>query len=207
MGAIADLVKAGYVRHIGLSEVGAETIRRARSGASHRRSADRVFADLARHRGRHPADLPRARHRHHRLWRAVARPDQRPLVEGARGRAGFPRRCSPRFQGENLDTQPGAGRALAQRLPSGRRDRRAGRDRLGGGAGRPTSCRWSARAGATGWPRRWARSTSICRRTPSRHRARRAARCRRRRALSGRAARPHGQRERPGAMRALRIAE
>jgi aryl-alcohol dehydrogenase-like predicted oxidoreductase len=29
IGAIADLVKAGYVRHIGLSEVGSETIRRA----------------------------------------------------------------------------------------------------------------------------------------------------------------------------------
>jgi aryl-alcohol dehydrogenase-like predicted oxidoreductase len=29
IGAVADLVKAGYVRHIGLSEVGVETIRRA----------------------------------------------------------------------------------------------------------------------------------------------------------------------------------
>jgi aryl-alcohol dehydrogenase-like predicted oxidoreductase len=29
VGAIADLVKAGYVRHIGLSEMGAETVRRA----------------------------------------------------------------------------------------------------------------------------------------------------------------------------------
>lgn len=29
VGAIADLIKAGYVRHVGLSEVGAETIRRA----------------------------------------------------------------------------------------------------------------------------------------------------------------------------------
>jgi aryl-alcohol dehydrogenase-like predicted oxidoreductase len=29
IGAIGDLVKAGYVRHIGLSEVGAETVRRA----------------------------------------------------------------------------------------------------------------------------------------------------------------------------------
>ncbi len=29
IGAMADLVKAGYVRHIGLSEVGADTIRRA----------------------------------------------------------------------------------------------------------------------------------------------------------------------------------
>ena len=31
VGAIADLVKAGYVKHIGLSEVGAETIRRAQA--------------------------------------------------------------------------------------------------------------------------------------------------------------------------------
>jgi aryl-alcohol dehydrogenase-like predicted oxidoreductase len=31
IGAIADLIKAGYVRHIGLSEVGPETIRRAAS--------------------------------------------------------------------------------------------------------------------------------------------------------------------------------
>ena len=31
VGAIADMVKAGYVRHIGLSEVGPETIRRARA--------------------------------------------------------------------------------------------------------------------------------------------------------------------------------
>ena len=29
VGAIAEMVKAGYVRHIGLSEVGADTIRRA----------------------------------------------------------------------------------------------------------------------------------------------------------------------------------
>ena len=29
VGAIAELIEAGYVRHIGLSEVGAETVRRA----------------------------------------------------------------------------------------------------------------------------------------------------------------------------------
>ena len=29
IGAIADMIRAGYVRHVGLSEVGAETIRRA----------------------------------------------------------------------------------------------------------------------------------------------------------------------------------
>lgn len=31
VGAIADMVQAGYVRHIGLSEVGVDTIRRAHS--------------------------------------------------------------------------------------------------------------------------------------------------------------------------------
>jgi aryl-alcohol dehydrogenase-like predicted oxidoreductase len=31
VGAIADMVKAGYVRHIGLSEVGADTLRRAQA--------------------------------------------------------------------------------------------------------------------------------------------------------------------------------
>jgi aryl-alcohol dehydrogenase-like predicted oxidoreductase len=29
IGGMADLVKAGYIRHIGLSEVGSQTIRRA----------------------------------------------------------------------------------------------------------------------------------------------------------------------------------
>ena len=29
IGAIAELIEAGYVRHIGLSEAGADTIRRA----------------------------------------------------------------------------------------------------------------------------------------------------------------------------------
>jgi aryl-alcohol dehydrogenase-like predicted oxidoreductase len=31
VGAIADMIRAGYVRHVGLSEVGAETIRRAQA--------------------------------------------------------------------------------------------------------------------------------------------------------------------------------
>jgi len=31
VGAVADMVRAGYVRHVGLSEVGAETLRRARA--------------------------------------------------------------------------------------------------------------------------------------------------------------------------------
>jgi pyridoxine 4-dehydrogenase len=77
IGALADMVKAGCVRHIGLSEVGADTIRRA--GAPDQRSSDRIFADLTRHRGRDLARLSRARDRHHRLWRALPRIDQRAL--------------------------------------------------------------------------------------------------------------------------------
>ena len=51
IGAIAEMVKAGFVRHIGLSEVGVKTIRRAARGASDRGAADRVLADEPRHRG------------------------------------------------------------------------------------------------------------------------------------------------------------
>ena len=83
VGAIGEMVKAGYVRYIGLSEVGAETLRRAAAVHPICRPADRIFADLARHRGADPAHGPRARHRHHGLWRALARPHQRSLAQGA----------------------------------------------------------------------------------------------------------------------------
>src|SRR5579859_3832921 len=56
-----------------------------RRGASDHRSPDRIFADLARHRRRHPADLPRARHRNHRLWRAVTGTDLGPFQQGPAG--------------------------------------------------------------------------------------------------------------------------
>ena len=86
VGAIAEMVKAGYVRHVGLSEVGAETIRRAH--AVHPISDLQIEYSLLS-RGIEdgdPADLPRARHRHHRLRRALARAAQRPLVEGRAAR-------------------------------------------------------------------------------------------------------------------------
>ena len=50
VGAIGELVQAGYVRHIGLSEVGAETIRRAATVHPELRSPDRILVDLARDR-------------------------------------------------------------------------------------------------------------------------------------------------------------
>ena len=73
VGAIADLVKAGYVRSIGLSEVGSETIRRAAKVHPDRRSPDRVLDREPRSRG---CDLPDARgvrHRRDAVRRVVAR--------------------------------------------------------------------------------------------------------------------------------------
>ena len=102
IGAIADMVKAGYVRYIGLSEVGAETIRRRRQGPSDLRSADRIFTDLAGHRGRRSSGPARTGNWSHSLWRAVARPHQRPLEQGPCGRARFSRH-QPAVSGENLD--------------------------------------------------------------------------------------------------------
>ena len=123
IGAIAELVQAGYVRYIGLSEVGAETIRRAARGASDLRPADRVLAHLARHRARDPADLPRARHRDHRLRRPLARADQRPLDR--RSPAGAGRLPQPRaaLSGREPRAQPRARRGAAR----GRRRARARR--------------------------------------------------------------------------------
>ena len=58
VGALAELVKEGKIRHIGLSEASAETLRRAPGGASHHRAADRVLAMDPRRGGRDPAHLP-----------------------------------------------------------------------------------------------------------------------------------------------------
>src|SRR6266516_52598 len=54
VGAMAELVRAGKVRHLGLSEASPDTLRRA---------ADRVFAVDARCRGRAAALVQGARHR------------------------------------------------------------------------------------------------------------------------------------------------
>ena len=73
VGAIAELVEAGYVRHIGLSEVGAETIRRA---AAVHPIADLQIEYSLISRGIEDEILRRCRelgHRHHRLRRALSR--------------------------------------------------------------------------------------------------------------------------------------
>ena len=73
VGAIADMVKAGHVRHIGLSEASANDHPPGAGGASDCRAADRVLAVHPRDRERHPAYGARARHSGRGLWRAFGR--------------------------------------------------------------------------------------------------------------------------------------
>ena len=56
VGAMAELVQAGKVRYLGLSEASAKTIRRAPCRAPDRRGADRILAVVARCRARGAAD-------------------------------------------------------------------------------------------------------------------------------------------------------
>lgn len=103
VGTIADLIKAGYVRHVGLSEVGAATLRRAR--AVHPICDLQIEYSLAS-RGIEAEILPVCRE----LGIGITAYGvlSRGLISGhwskARmGESGF-RAMSPRFQGENLDS-------------------------------------------------------------------------------------------------------
>ncbi len=102
VGAIAEMVQAGYVRHIGLSEMGAETIRRA--NAVHPIVDLQIEYSLLS-RGIEDAVLPACRE----LGIAITAYGvlSRGLIGGSwtkssAGARDF-RAHSPRFQGENLD--------------------------------------------------------------------------------------------------------
>ena len=102
IGAIAELIDAGYVRHIGLSEMGPETIRRAH--AVHPISDLQIEYSLIS-RGIEPAILPTCRElgiavtAYGVLARGLIGGHWRP---GAAPEAGDYRAFTPRFQGENL---------------------------------------------------------------------------------------------------------
>jgi aryl-alcohol dehydrogenase-like predicted oxidoreductase len=103
VGAIADLVKAGYVRHIGLSEVGADTLGRAHR--THPISDLQIEYSLVS-RGLEATILPAAR----ALGIGISAYGvlSRGLIGGtwSRERArpdGDTRRVLPRFSAENLD--------------------------------------------------------------------------------------------------------
>ncbi len=102
VGAIAEMVKAGYVRHIGLSEVGAETIRRA---AAVHPIVDLQIEYSLISRGIEDDILPTCRE----LGIAVTAYGvlSRGLISGHwskdRDQGGDFRHHSPRFSGENLE--------------------------------------------------------------------------------------------------------
>ena len=103
VGAIADMIKAGYVRHIGLSEVGAETIRRA---AAVHPIADLQIEYSLISRGIEDKILPACRD----LGVGITAYGvlSRGLISGhwqkgdGQSKGDF-RAHSPRFQGENVD--------------------------------------------------------------------------------------------------------
>ncbi|MFN3523261.1 MAG: aldo/keto reductase [Phenylobacterium sp.] len=103
IGAVADLVKAGYVRHVGLSEVGAETIRRA---AAVHPIADLQIEYSLISRGIEDEILPLCRE----LGVGITAYGvlSRGLISGhwsaERNVRGDFRGMAPRFQGENLDS-------------------------------------------------------------------------------------------------------
>jgi aryl-alcohol dehydrogenase-like predicted oxidoreductase len=103
VGAISELIEAGYVRHVGLSEVGADTIRRA--AATHPVVGLQIEYSLIS-RGIEPQILPACRE----LGIAITAYGilSRGLISGhwSADRQFEPkdfRAHAPRFQGENLD--------------------------------------------------------------------------------------------------------
>jgi aryl-alcohol dehydrogenase-like predicted oxidoreductase len=109
IGAIADLVKAGYVRHIGLSEVGPETIRRA---AAVHPIADLQIEYSLISRGPERAIFPVL----DELGIGVTAYGvlSRGLLAGSKPKGpGDYRSYLPRFAGENLDRNQGLADALA----------------------------------------------------------------------------------------------
>jgi aryl-alcohol dehydrogenase-like predicted oxidoreductase len=100
VGAIAEMIEAGYVRYLGLSEMGADTIRRA--NAVHRVSGLQIEYSLMS-RGIEAQLLPTVRE----LGVGVTAYGilSRGLLSSASARAigaGDPRGRFPRFQGDNL---------------------------------------------------------------------------------------------------------
>lgn len=97
VGAVADLVRAGYVRHIGLSEVGADTARRA--AAVHPISDVQIEYSLI---SRRPEESLFPALQELGVGATVYGVLSRGLLSGSRPGAGDFRARLPRFQDENL---------------------------------------------------------------------------------------------------------
>ncbi len=134
VGAMADMVKAGWIRHIGLSEVGSDTIRRAH--AVHPIADLQIEYSLLA-RGIESDILKTCRELGIGItaYGVLARG----LISGhwSKERAAVQdfRQMSPRFQGSNLDANLALVEFAAQHCVRGWCITRAGRDCLGRGTG------------------------------------------------------------------------
>ena len=158
IGAIADMVKAGYVKHIGLSEVGSETIRRA---AAVHPIVDLQIEYSLISRGIEDGILETCRELG--IGTTAYGVLSRGLISGhwTKDRAGHGdfRAHSPQFQGGNVDknwpwSMPCRKSLKPRALPLRRSPSPGLRHRA------RISLRWSVPAAATAWPRRSALSTS-----------------------------------------------
>ena len=131
VGAIAEMVEAGYVRHIGLSEVGAETIRRA---AAVHPIADLQIEYSLISRGIEDGILPACRELGIGItaYGVLSRgPPERPLDARPRARRRrLPGVLAP-LPGREPRPQPRPRRVPARRRGGARHHGRPGRDRLG----------------------------------------------------------------------------
>ena len=116
--AMAELVTAGKVRFLGLSEASVDTIRRAVDGAPDRRAAERVVDLEPRHRSRDRADVPRARHRHRAVQPARPRLPHRPDRVGRRPPRTRPAPRSSALRRRRVRREPGIGRRSCARSPT-----------------------------------------------------------------------------------------
>ena len=133
VGAIADLIRAGYVRYAGLSEMSAATIRRA--AAVYPVSGLQIEYSLMS-RGIEASVLPAVRElgisvtAYGILSRGLLGAGARQIGDGD------PRRRFPRFQGENLRRNLGLLAAVEKIAGEAGRDPGPARVRVGPGAGR-----------------------------------------------------------------------
>ena len=155
VGAIADLIQAGYVRYAGLSEMGADTIRRA--AAVYPVSALQIEYSLMS-RGIEASVLPAVRElgisvtAYGILSRGLLSAGARQLGDSD------PRRRFPRFQGENLSRNLGLLAAVEQLADAAGATPASSRS-PGRCPAATTSSRSSGPSAGTGWRRLSARSS------------------------------------------------
>ena len=163
VGAMSELVREGKVRFLGISEAGAETIRRAH--AVHPMSAVQIEYSLWSRdvEDEHPAALPKARYRLRRLQPAG------PRLSDRHGRgAGRPRRqrCAAAHaavRGREFAAQPRSDRGVATACGGNEGARRRSWRSPGYCRGATSSCRSPGRATCSGSRRMLRRPRSCCR--------------------------------------------